>query len=178
VAFVVETGAGLATATSYVSVAFANAYHAGRRQTAWTGGVADKEAALIKATEYIDVTMGANFYGEPKNAGYDGTDPQALAWPRVYAYDEDTGREIDPDSVPIAVQQATCEIALVALTEGTLFPASDATRTFRRREVAGRVEIDTWTDGVSTDFPLVRLSLLKLRPLMRIAGGAMPINRV
>ena len=50
-----EDGTGLANANAYVSVEFADEYFSARGNQTWAGlGSADKEAAIIKATDYLE----------------------------------------------------------------------------------------------------------------------------
>jgi len=53
---ILETGAGLANANSYATVAESDAYHDGHLYaTAWTGATSgNKAAALVMATRLID----------------------------------------------------------------------------------------------------------------------------
>lgn len=110
-AMIVEDGTGLSSANSYLSIADADAYHSNRGNARWTGADAVKEAALIKATDYIE-----REYGTRWASGYKATADQALSWPRINAWDK-AGYAIDNDIVPGAVEQATAELALTALTE-------------------------------------------------------------
>lgn len=104
-ALIVETGAGLADAESYISVADADAYFAAHSDpSSWSGlTTAQKESALRYATTWLD-----RRYGWPGQVEFVET-PQALAWPRSSAWDAE-GRELE--DVPQAVADATCEAAL------------------------------------------------------------------
>jgi hypothetical protein len=113
-AFTPETDAGLATANSYLSEAEADAYHVERGNTEWSAAVqADKETALVRATDYVDKRFGRKFRGDK------GTQAQALQWPRTDAYDNDnlliSGR-------PEALKRAVSEYAIRALTLFELSP--------------------------------------------------------
>lgn len=70
---VVEDGTGLMDAESYASLAQTNAYHSAMGNS-WAGGDDAKEAALRRATQYIDTNY--RFKSEPVS------DSQALEWPR------------------------------------------------------------------------------------------------
>lgn len=110
---VVEDGSGLSTADSYTTEAFADAYHLARNNEDWEGATTEeKEVALVKATSYIETRF-------PWSAGYKVTKDQALGWPRASATDKD-GFGIDSDEIPVAVQQATADLALRALTTDLL----------------------------------------------------------
>lgn len=100
----VEDGTGLETAESYLSVADADTYHADRNNTAWTDySTAEKEAALRKATQYIDGRWGGRFPGAQL------TDTQALCWPR----DPNDW----PDVLPKPLIHSCAELALRAAAE-------------------------------------------------------------
>ena len=111
-ALVVENGSGLSGANSYASVSEADTYASDRGLTAWTGDTAAKEAALIRATDYLEATYREAWLG------YRATQTQALSWPR-------TNVEVDlypvpANTVPTAVKSATIEMAIRALTENLL----------------------------------------------------------
>jgi len=104
-AIIVEDGTGLPTAETFVSVADANDYHTAMNNTGWTGTDAVKEAALRRATQYIDTRY--IYRGERINLD------QALEWPRAF-YERDGRAETWP--VP-NLTAACCEAALRALTD-------------------------------------------------------------
>lgn len=111
------TTAGAADANSYASLVAAAAYHTARGNTAWTGADALKEAALIRATQWLDGRYGDLWPGIRWKLRL-----QALDWPRVEAYDRD-GTVLAYDAVPVEVVNATCEAALRELvTPGVLSP--------------------------------------------------------
>jgi hypothetical protein len=60
---IVEDGSGIIGANSYASVAYADSYFTLRGITTWTGANSLKEAALIKATDYIDLRFRRRFIG-------------------------------------------------------------------------------------------------------------------
>lgn len=92
------------------------------------------EASIRKATQYIEATYGQRFYGVRK------TDAQALSWPRTDAYNDDDVR-IDEASVPRAVAEATCEVALTVVKGGLVLtdvqPDSGASLTSESVSVGG-----------------------------------------
>jgi hypothetical protein len=104
-AFVVENGTGSPDANSYVSTAEADSFHADRGNASWTGSDTVKQAALIKATDYLEQTYGMRWMGVPLN------DVQALGWPRT-----------TQDGIPRALKQAACILALEAITGTELNP--------------------------------------------------------
>ena len=97
---IVEDGTMPTGANSYASVSDADAYHASRGLTAWAAATtADKEAALVKATDYLN---GLAWHGSK-------VDKRVMAWPRHGA--EDDGWIIASNVVPGAVVSACCEAA-------------------------------------------------------------------
>lgn len=99
-AFTLEDGTGLEDSNALISVAFADDYHTLRGNAAWTGVQAVKEAAIVRATDYLCNRF--NFLGDKYN------EDQALEFPRVYDSDE--------AEMPVKMQQAVAEYALRALT--------------------------------------------------------------
>lgn len=116
-ALIVETGAGLETSESYVSVAEADEYHASRGNAAWDL-IDDKEALLRQATDYMLQT----YRGKWK--GYRTTAIQALDWPRAEVALNDVAGPSDfyisNEIVPVEVRRACAELALRASTEQLL----------------------------------------------------------
>ena len=107
---IVEDGSARADATSFVSVAEANSYHATRANAAWTEADTDvKEAALVKAADYLRNERRFRYRGSRQTA------TQRLPWPRVGA-SERNGPEISAGTIPAALKDAQCELALLALT--------------------------------------------------------------
>ena len=103
-AFVVENGSGLATATSYIDTEFADGYFEDRNNPAWSQLNEDaKKAACILATDYIDFRWGAAFKGERLFLG------QALEFPR-------TGfvNVANQPIIPEVLKKATAEYAIRA----------------------------------------------------------------
>ncbi|OSN39557.1 DnaT-like ssDNA-binding protein [Pseudomonas syringae] len=123
----------------YGTVADADAYHAARANTAWTGGDMAKQAALIRASAYIDGKFQAqnscgrweSLFSGVKTGGR----AQALQWPRTGATDTE-GHAIPADETPIEVVQATYEAALreIALP-GSLSPDYVASTAIKRQKV-------------------------------------------
>lgn len=120
-AFIVEDGTGKVDSTSYVDVSFADAYFGDQLEEGWLGIVATdshtadeiKQSCLIRATTYLD-----SFY---RFRGSRASSTQSLQWPRINV---DTTELIDTSGVPIEVQKATAELALMASTS-TLYRTAD-----------------------------------------------------
>jgi len=93
---------------SYISVADADAYFAGRlHSTAWTGATSpNKEAALIQAARMLNEHF--FFYGHIAD------EEQSLRWPREDVYDADE-RLLADDEIPAQIEKAACEQAIYLL---------------------------------------------------------------
>jgi len=110
----------------YGSVAGADAYHTARGNGAWAGLTAAKLSAIVRASAYIDGlgqrTRKSGRVGTMFPGTKTGGRAQTMAWPRTGAIDID-GTEIDSDSVPNEVLNATYEAALREVVEpGSLSP--------------------------------------------------------
>lgn len=103
-AFSVETGTGSATSNSYASVAEADAFLADRGNATWAAAAqATKEQALVSASDYLDA--GYPFSGTRSSTS------QAMAWPRIGAYDTVDNVAVAPASVPAKVKKAAIILA-------------------------------------------------------------------
>jgi|SRR5215204_651600 len=177
-ALVTEDGTGLSTAESYISVSDADTYHDVRGQEAWSDGTTtEKEAALRKATAYIDGRYGARFTGT-KRLGRE----QALLWPRTGAEDAE-GWVLDYDEVPVEIERATAEAALRELADpGSLSPDVEiSTSGSVIREKVGPLEVE-YSDPATVDRTRPVLQVLDdiLAPLLRGLGsgfGTLPVVR-
>ena len=168
-------------ADSYATIAEADAWHADRGRTTWTGADAVKEAALRRATTWIDAAFGARFSGAKT-----GGRAQSLAWPRTGATDAD-GVAIPPDEIPVEIKQATYEAALRELVSpGSLNPDIVPVTTTggavkRVRKKVGPLETETeYTEGATSGsshpiFPVINGILAGL--LGRSGGGMVRLLR-
>jgi hypothetical protein len=121
-----ESGAGVAGADTYISLADADAYHAARGNTAWAAATqANREIALRNACAYLDATY------RFKGTKYAKTNP--LAWPRYGVTDCD-GYEVDGDEIPDGLKKAQAELALRALA-GALVTDTAATAYVKREKI-------------------------------------------
>nr|BDD45291.1 hypothetical protein 13 [bacterium] len=143
---VIEDGTGVSNANSYVSEAEADAYFTARNNTTWASKTqAEKEAALIYATVYLD----GHYYW----VGHIANESQSLGWARTWAYDSE-GREIPSNIVPQRVKDACCELALYALSN-PLTPALARGGEVKRQKV-GSLEVEYFEDAnTEKTFPLV-----------------------
>jgi len=114
---IVEDGTGLENANTYISLTYADTYHSELGNADWTGAdQADKEAALLRATQYIDGKHGRRWVGRKKTA------EQGLDWPRFGAFDSDGWQLFE---VPDEVGKATAEAALLVIQGEELTPSLD-----------------------------------------------------
>ena len=106
IAFVVEDGTGLTTATSYVSVAEATDLLSLNpvMSATWVAlDSAEQESYLIWASRYLDYHV--------QWEGYKTVETSGLRWPRSCVTDVD-GLYIDTDVIPEAVKEATAQLAI------------------------------------------------------------------
>jgi len=127
--FLVQTdGSVVDGANSYVSVAYADTYHDDRGNTTWTGTDAVKQAALIKATDYVEQVYYGRWIGYPTQAN------QPLAWPRSYHDPELYYTDFDiAGTIPEKLKQAVCILALESIGGDELNPVQ--TQTVKREKV-------------------------------------------
>lgn len=95
----------VADANAYIDEAFLVAYHADRGLDLSANSTTDLEAAIVRATDYLDQRF--TFVGEPIYGDY------TTLWPRVNAYD------IHNDlvsGIPIQIKRACAEYAVIALS--------------------------------------------------------------
>lgn len=136
-AFTLEDGTGLAGANAYISAAEFDAYWTDRGFDTSALSTAQKQVAIIKATDYIENRYRTRFKGSRE------FELQALSFPRVRLYDED-GRKVE--GLPTKLKQATAEYAKRALTaELAPDPTTDARgqKVTRFKEKIGPLEEET-----------------------------------
>jgi hypothetical protein len=107
---IVETGTASATSEAYASVAFCDTYHANIGNTLWaTLQTTEKEQALRRAANFMCQSFRLQWKGSRVNS------TQALDWPRYDVEIPDLGvyNVLMPDMVPVTVQQANAELALI-----------------------------------------------------------------
>jgi hypothetical protein len=184
VTLIKETGAGLTNANSYASVADGDAYANERlRATDWTAATSDDKArALIMATRLIDQEIQFN--------GYKGSQTQALQWPRRLCPDPDSdqlsiilggsvssGPYLPENVVPLAVVQATCEMAIQNLKAERLGDSQG--EGIKSLEITGALAVE-FSQGAA---PLaitrdVQNLLAKYGRVVGAGGGVVKLSRV
>lgn len=132
-AIVKETGAIVAGANAYATLAEVDLYHEERLNTAWTNADDEaKEAAMLRATAGMESHYRDRWIGYKSNHN-SVTAPQLTAWPRKADKEEsldngyvladmtklvdNDGIEIGVDEIPALVVQAYKEICLIEITE-------------------------------------------------------------
>jgi hypothetical protein len=150
-------------AVSYVTVAEFRAHHLARGTDVSTYTDSQVEAALTKATDYMDGRFG--FIGEKP------VTDQRTQWPRVNAIDVyDRLRS----GIPLEVKEAQHEYAFIALTsELNPSPTRDATgRVIQSKSVVvGPIEKSiTYAGSASFSLPKYPKADSRLRPVLS-AGG-------
>jgi len=178
-AVVVETGAIIAGADSYISSADAIVYldnyaTTGSANAFTIASTTVQDAALRQATRFLDANYGLLFVGRRYSRD------QRLQWPRASAADND-GHYIASDSVPQLVKDATCELALVVAEDLTqhatrgLQPNQSTPGSVKsQRQKADVVEIETvWVGGADqqTLYAIVDAMLQPLLETRRVALG-------
>lgn len=109
---VLDPDAPQSDANAYISVEEFVEHHTDRAVSAVIDAEFDDDAiqaAIVKATDYIDKRFGRRF------RGYKQSRAQSLEWPRIDAYDND---DFDLDPRPPQLIKATAEYALLSLQLG------------------------------------------------------------
>lgn len=157
----------------YGTVAAADAYHAARANAAWTGDDVAKQAALLRASVYIDGRYRKLLASGVWQSLFPGVKTegrgQAREWPRTGAEDYE-GHAIPSDQVPIEVEQATYEAALRELVEpGSLSPDFVAASTVKRQKV-GPIEeefsVAAGADGAASVRPVISIIDEMIAPVL------------
>jgi hypothetical protein len=157
----------------YGTVAAADAYHAARANAAWTGEDVAKQAALLRASVYIDGRYRKLLASGVWQSLFPGVKTegrgQAREWPRTGAEDYE-GHAIPSDQVPVEVEQATYEAALRELVEpGSLSPDFVAASTVKRQKV-GPIEeefsVAAGEDGAASVRPVISIIDEMIAPVL------------
>lgn len=173
-ALIVETGAIIAGAESYISVTDADTYFSNRGNTTWAAlTTTQKEQALRKATDHMMQVYRQRWKGTRMNFA------QTLDWPRAYVYLEPvvTGANQEfpnlvPDNiVPVEVKTVCAEYA-VRSSSGVL--SADLGQARKRVKVG---PIETEYDEFSTQS--IRYGSLDaaLAPYFSLPPGSLKVVR-
>ncbi len=134
-----EDGTIVADANAFANAADSIAYQTDRGRQSWLDATTEvQEAALVRATDYIETRFGRRFVGSPLG------DVQELAWPRLMAVYPRTGNAFPTDQVPEDVLNATILYAgeiigadgddLENMTELAITPEIESSNVKSRRE--------------------------------------------
>jgi len=170
-AVIVETGAGLTNANSYVAIADVDTYTADHGADAlWdAASEAEQQEAVIEATQYIDAVYNARWLGLRTNR------TQRLAWPRAGIVDPD-GYDVDSDDLPRALEEATIEAALrhFSETDGLLADVAKPGGVKRERVKVGPIEEEIEYTGGRSDYP--RFAIID-RMLVHLVTSSRTVSR-
>lgn len=127
----------------YGTVAGADTYHEARGNIIWISyDPEQQQAALLRASEYIDASYGVLFAGLKV-----GGRSQSRQWPRSGAFDTD-GNTIPATEIPIEAEQATYEAALrEAAAPGSLSVDFVGADVIKQAAVEGAVSVTFGGDG-------------------------------
>ena len=150
---------------AYGTTAEADTYHADRGNSAWAAAAeADKQSALLRASEYIDGTYRTAFQGYRTNGR-----SQVREWPRedAFVFEKWDWVELPNDTVPVEVLSATYEAALRELTPGFLTPDVIPGKNKKSVRVEGAVSVEYWSDEQR---PVIEKIAQVLAPLIASDG--------
>lgn len=169
---IVEDGTGLINANAYIDVAFADSYFADRNDVEWSGTTIEKEAFILRATDYIELNFSDRFLG------LKFSEAQALSFPRL----ADDG--LTAEVIPLNLKKACAEYAKIAKTSGLIInpalPTGGLNITELSQEVGGAikktVKYDTNQNAIiKRPYPTADLYLKGLiRPA--VTGGSLIRN--
>lgn len=151
----------------YGTNAGAGTYHSARGNAAWaSASESDQDAALLRASEYIDNNWRQLFYGYKT-----GGRAQVREWPRddVLVWNGALQIELPNDEVPVEVIDATYEAALRELNSPGYFnPDIIPGKNKKSVSITGAVAVEYWSDDMK---PVVEKIALILAPLFVAYGG-------
>lgn len=156
---IIETGAGVAGANSYVTLAEARTYASARGVTL-TDFDDVLERYLILAVDYLEAQR-ENFKGTKTDATY------ALQWPR-YGVILD-GVELASNVIPVELKNAQIQIAMAANEGIDLMPTATGDA-FITAEKVGPLETRYSQRLNTSGVPIVRKLEAVLEPLLRTTG--------
>jgi hypothetical protein len=114
---IVETGANVAGANSYIDLTYANTYHSTYGNTDWdTSGGTDYTTAIIVACQALDA-----YFGPKYESAIPVGSTQPLLWPRLIFWDK-FGRIRQTGTIPTELKNAQAEFALLYANGTDLFP--------------------------------------------------------
>lgn len=156
----VETGAGVANANSYITLAEARAYAKARGVT-MTAFDDVLEQYLIKAMDYLE-SLRADYRGIKTDSTY------ALQWPRYGVYLD--GTELASNVIPNELKNAQAQLAM-AVQDGVDLMPTQTGDSFVTSEKVGPIET-RYSQRINTSgVPIVRAVDAILAPLLKGTGA-------
>lgn len=160
---IVETGAIVENANSYVDLAYARAY-ATARGLALSDVDDTLEAQLITAMDYL----------EALRSQYQGTKLGSLQWPRYGVFID--GVELASNTIPRELKDAQCRLAFEVSSGVDLMPTTFGK--FAKKEKVGDLEVE-YSEGLSTSQqPSLTVVDNLLAQLMKHASFRLGVVRV
>lgn len=146
-ALIKEDGSVVPDANSYADAADADGYQTDRARDTWIAAApAVKDAALVRATDYIDGRWELRFSGQPLG------DVQELAWPRMQVRYPASNNPFPTDEVPDDIVVACILYAdqvigdgsnTASMTELSIQPELNSSNVKRIKEKVDVLETDT-----------------------------------
>jgi len=173
-ALIIEDGTGVAGADAYSDVASCSAYATAYYGAALTGSPADKEAAIRRATAYLNglAWKGTRTLGRA----------QSLAWPRTGVVDCE-GLSIGDAEIPLDLIYAQHELARAEFqSPGILTPAVSKANATVVREKVDVLEVEYDTDNLTGSIdevrPIVTAAMDRLKCYLSASGRVLPAAMV
>lgn len=154
---VVEDGNGIVGANAYVDVAYVDTYVTNFGDPlVWDIAASEKRKAVIHATRFIDMKYCKRFLSTIL------TNDQGLLWPRQ-AFTDNVGRTYESGIIPKSIKEATAELAIKFVTDGSLELQPLTNNNLKRRSVnvgQGAVQetIEYFAEG--NDNPYIKSDIL------------------
>ncbi len=162
-ALIVETGAIVDNANSYVDLAYARAY-ATARGLALSDVDDTLEAQLITAMDYL----------EALRSQYQGTKLGSLQWPRYGVFID--GVELASNTIPRELKDAQCRLAFEVSSGVDLMPTTFGK--FAKKEKVGDLEVE-YSESLSTSQqPILTVVDNLLAQLMKHASFRLGVVRI
>lgn len=162
-AFIVEDGTGLSTATAYISAQDMRDYWAAVGTT-FAQSDSVLQSAIVAAMRYVEGRYRGKFKGAQLNPAI-----QALSFPRICIYDPDGNLEA---AVPSRLKDAISEYSSRALTSPLAPDPSIAPNVAATKEVVGPIEEDVTFFGAAPIFAAYPAADLLLQEFLRGNGQA------
>jgi hypothetical protein len=155
---IVETGAIIANANSYVTLSEVRAY-ALSRGVILSSDDAILESQVLVATDYLEAQR-ANYKGSKVAPSI-----QSLQWPREEAYIEDTEEPFSSVAIPRELHYAQCQLVIEVHNNITILPTRSGA--FVTHEKVGAIETNYSEKIATTVLPIMAAVDNWLEPLFK-----------